>query len=68
MPQPPSGRRAEERLVFWPGMVYVGHYFEVGGAAEFPADSFTRRQMGSMAIFDLFINNVVLAFGRMVTQ
>ena len=48
-----------------PGVVYVGHYFEVGGAAEFPANSFTGRSVGGMAIFDLFIDNVIPALGRM---
>ena len=41
-----------------PGMVYIGHYFEVGAAAEFPSNQFTGRSVGAIGIFDLFIDDV----------
>ena len=49
-------------------MVYGGPYFEVGGAAELPTNSITGRHLGGMAIVDLFIGNVVPAFGCMVAR
>ncbi|HEV3483101.1 MAG TPA: hypothetical protein VGR97_12325 [Candidatus Acidoferrales bacterium] len=41
-----------------PGLAYVGHYFEIGAAAEFPTNSFTGRSVGAIGIFDLFIDDV----------
>ena len=43
---------------FRPGMVYIGHHFEIGGAAEFPANEFTGRSAGAMVIFDLFLDDL----------
>lgn len=51
-----GGRRA---LGYYrPGVAYVGHYFEVGMAAELPANSFTGNHTGAIGIFDLFIGEV----------
>jgi hypothetical protein len=66
VPTEPAGRKALG--FFRPGVVYVGHYFEVGGAAELPANRFAGRHVGGIAIFDLFIDNVVPAFGRMLAH
>lgn len=63
VPIGPAGRAAVGYIR--PGVVYVGHYFELGGAAEFPANSITGRSVGGMAIFDIFIDNLIPAFGRM---
>jgi len=63
-PVGPAGRRTLG--FFRPGVVYVGHYFEVGGAAEFPTNGFTGHSIGGMAIFDLFFDDVFPALGRML--
>ena len=49
-----------------PGLVYVGHYFEIGTAAEFPANSFTGRSVGAIGIFDVFIDDVFPKLGWMI--
>lgn len=54
----PGGPRLRPQGFFRPGVVYMGHYFEIGGAVEFPANQFTGRSVGGMAIFDLFIDDV----------
>lgn len=50
------------------GMVYIGHYFEVGAAAEFPANQFTGRSVGAIGIFDLFIDDVFPKLGWMIRK
>lgn len=63
----PTGQMGRRTLGFFrPGVVYVGHYFEVGAAAELPANRFTGRHVGGMAIFDVFIDDVFPIFGRMI--
>ena len=47
-----------------PGVVYVGHRFEIGGAAELPANNFTGRSPGGMLILDLFIDDVFPKLGH----
>jgi len=64
LPVGPTGRKAFG--FFRPGIAYVGHYFEVGGAAEFPANRFTGSHVGGMAIFDLFVDDVFPILGRML--
>jgi len=49
-----------------PGVVYIGHYFEVGAAAEFPSNQFTGRSAGAIGIFDLFISDVFPKLGWMI--
>lgn len=49
-----------------PGLVYVGHYIEIGAAAELPANSFTGRSMGAIGIVDLFIGDVFPKLGWMI--
>jgi hypothetical protein len=51
---------------FRPGVVYVGHYFEIGGAVKLPANSFTGTHLGGIGIFDLFIDDVFPAVNRML--
>lgn len=51
---------------FRPGVVYVGHYFEIGGAVELPADNFTGTHPGGIGIFDLFIDDVFPVMNRML--
>ena len=51
---------------FRPGVVYVGHYFEIGGAVELPADNFTGTHPGGIGIFDLFIDDVFPIMNRML--
>jgi hypothetical protein len=61
-----QGRGLRPQGFIRPGMVYIGHYFEIGGAAEFPANRFTGRSVGAMGIFDLFFDDVFPKIGRML--
>lgn len=51
-----GGRRAFG--YYRPGAMYVGHYFQVGMAAELPANSFTGNHVGAIGIFDIFLEEV----------
>jgi hypothetical protein len=58
-----GGRRA---LGYYrPGIDYVGHYFQVGFAAELPANSFTGSHIGAVGIFDIFLDEVFPKFSRL---
>ena len=51
-----GGRRAFG--YYRPGIDYVGHYVQVGIAAELPANTFTGSQVGAVGIFDIFLDEV----------
>ncbi|HLW82912.1 MAG TPA: hypothetical protein VKS20_12820 [Candidatus Acidoferrales bacterium] len=55
----PGGPRLRPEGFIRPGVVYMGHYFEIGGAAAFPSNRFTGHSVGAIAIFDLFIDDVI---------
>lgn len=52
-----GGRRAYG--YYRPGIDYVGHYFQVGIAAELPANSATGKHLGAVGIFDIFVDEAV---------
>lgn len=52
------GRGLRPQSFIRPGIVYIGHHFEIGGAAELPANDFTGRSTGAIAIFDLFLDDL----------
>lgn len=52
-----SGRRA---LGFYrPGVDYIGHYFQIGVAADLPASTFSGNHAGVVAIFDIFLDEAL---------
>jgi hypothetical protein len=58
-----GGRRAFG--YYRPGVDYVGHYFQVGFAAELPANAFTGSHIGAVGIFDIFLDEVFPKFSRL---
>jgi hypothetical protein len=58
-----GGRRAVG--YYRPGIDYVGHYFQLGVAAEFPANTFTGSHIGAVGIFDIFLDEVFPKFSRL---
>lgn len=51
-----GGRRAFG--YYRPGIDFVGHYVQVGIAAELPANTFTGSHVGAVGIFDIFLDEV----------
>jgi hypothetical protein len=58
-----GGRRAFG--YYRPGVDFVGHYFQVGFAAELPANTFTGSHVGAVGIFDIFLDEVFPRFSRL---
>ncbi|HEV2297091.1 MAG TPA: hypothetical protein VGR72_01070 [Candidatus Acidoferrales bacterium] len=52
------GRGLRPQGFIRPGIVYIGPHFEIGGAAELPANDFTGRSTGAIVIFDLFLDDL----------
>ncbi len=61
-----GGARLRPEGFIRPGVVYVGQYFEIGAAAELPANQFTGQSVGAIGIFDLFIDDVFPAVGKLL--
>lgn len=62
----PGGARLRPTGFFRPGVTYMGHCFEIGAAAEFPANGFAGRSVGAIGIFDLFLDDVFPKVGAML--
>lgn len=61
----PIGRtRGSSASFLRPGTAYIGKFFQISAAADVPLRSYVpRRRLGAVVLFDLFLDEVVPAFG-----
>ena len=61
---PVGGTSGSSATFLRPGAAYVGKYFQISAAADVPLRGYLpSRRVGAVVLFDLFLNEVVPAFG-----
>jgi hypothetical protein len=61
---PVGGTSGSSATFLRPGAAYVGNYFQISAAADVPLRGYLpSRRVGAVVLFDLFLNEVVPAFG-----
>src|SRR5215469_904278 len=61
---PVAGTAGSSAAFLRPGLAYVGKYFQISAGADVPLRGYLpSRRVGAVVLFDLFLNEVVPAFG-----
>lgn len=61
---PIAGTAGSSETFLRPGLAYVGKFFQISAAADVPLRGYLpSRRVGAVVLFDLFLNEVVPAFG-----